>query len=95
MLTVSGLQNRGNFSIFESVNLYGLKTITVGAGVQYEGRFGQIFAAADNLFAVIQPTKNESFSFSVGISMLINKTAEKKITSGKFSPHFPFYENRK
>jgi len=95
ILTVSGLQNRGNFSIFESVNLYGLKTVTVGAGIQYEGRFGQIFAAADNIFAVIQPTKNESFSFSVGISLLINKTAEKKISKGNFSPHFPFYENKK
>jgi hypothetical protein len=95
ILSVSSLQKRGNFSIFESVNLYGLSTITVGGGLQYEGRFGQIFASADNLLAVYQPINNKSFSFSVGISLLLNKPAEKKISKGNFSPYFPFYENRK
>jgi len=95
ILSVSALQKRGNLSLFESVNLYGFNTITLGAGLQYEGRFGQIFASADNLFAVYQPLRNESFSFSIGISLLLNKPAQKKISKGNFSPHLPFYENRK
>jgi len=95
ILSVSALQKRGNFSIFESVNLYGLSTITVGGGLQYEGRFGQVFASADNLLAVYQPMKNKSFSFSFGISLLLNKPTEKKISKGNFSPHLPFYENKK
>ncbi len=94
VISVSALQKRGNFSIFESVNLYGISTITIGGGLQYEGRFGQIFASTDNLLAVYQPTKNKSFSFSVGISLLLNKPTEKKISKGNFSPHFPFYENK-
>lgn len=95
VLTISALQTRGNFSVFENVNSYGFNTITVGGGLQYEGRFGQIFASADNLFAVIQPTKNKSFSFSAGISLLLNKSSREKISKGNFSPHFPFYENKK
>ena len=94
VISVSALQKRGNLSIFESVNLYGFNTITVGGGLQYEGRFGQIFVTADNLLAVYQPMKNKSFSFSIGISLLLNKPAEKKTSEGNFSPHFPFYENK-
>ena len=94
VISVSALQKRGNLSIFESVNLYGINTITIGGGLQYEGRFGQVFASTDNLLAVYQPMKNKSFSFSVGISLLLNKPAEKKISNGNFSPYFPFYENK-
>ncbi len=94
VLSISSLQKRGNLSIFESINLYGINTITIGGGLQYEGRFGQVFASTDNLLAVYQPMKNKSFSFSVGISLLLNKPAEKKISKGNFSPHFPFYENK-
>lgn len=94
IFSVSSLQKRGNFSIFESVNLYGISTITIGGGLQYEGKFGQIFASTDNLLAIYQPTKNKSFSFSVGISLLLNKPEQKTNSSGNFSPHFPFYENK-
>lgn len=94
IISVSALQKRGNLSIFESVNLYGISTITIGGGLQYEGRFGQVFASTDNLLAVYQPIKNKSFSFSVGISLLLNRPVEKKISRGNFLPHFPFYENK-
>ncbi len=93
ILSFSALQKIGDFSIFENINLYRANTITVGGGIQYEGRFGQLFASTDNLLAVVQPMRNESFSFSVGISLLLNKPEEKKNSDGKFSPHFPFYKN--
>lgn len=94
ILTISALQKAGNFSIFENINLYGINTVTFGAGVQYEGRFGQVFAVTDNLLAVYHPARNESFSMSVGISILLNKPVKDKNPQGSFLPHLPFYENR-
>ena len=95
VFTISTLQRLGNFSVFENVNLYGLNTFTFGGGIQWEGRFGQMFASTDNPFAVYHPARNKSFSMTVGISLIFNKPADKKSPDGKFSPYFPFYDNRK
>ncbi len=94
IFTVSTLQKAGNLSVFENVNLYGLNTITVGGGFQWEGKFLQVFAATDNLFSVYHPARNKSFSMSVGISILLNKPDEKKISRGNFSTYLPFYDNK-
>ena len=95
IFSLSGLQKKGNFSFFENVNLYGLNQFTFGGGVQWEGRYIQFFASTDNLLAVYSPTKSESFSFSAGICLLINKPVKRKNSGGKTSPQFPFYENKK
>lgn len=94
IFTISVLQKKGDFSFFENINLYGLNSITVGGGFQWEGRGWQLFAASDNLFAVYHPAKNKSFSMSVGISVLLNKPIKEKIPKGKYTPHLPFFENR-
>lgn len=94
IFTISVLQKKGDFSVFENINLYGLNSITVGGGIQWEGRGWQLFAANDNLFAVYHPAKNKSFSMSVGISVLLNKPIKEKSTKGKYTPHLPFFENR-
>ncbi len=93
--TISSLQKAGGFSIFQNVNLYGKSTLTFGGGVQWEGQFLQLFAATDNLLAVGHPTRNESFSMSFGIYLLLNKTESKKVSKGNFSPYLPFYEIKK
>ena len=95
VISISALQKRGDFSVFENINLYGLNTVTIGGGLQWDTKFGQLFASTNNILAVYQPTRNESFSFSFGISLLLNRTEQKKISNGKISPHFPFYKNKK
>ena len=92
IITVSTLQKSGNFSFFENINLYGFNTITVGGGIQFEGKYLQLFALTDNLFAVNHPAKNKSFSMVVGICALLNKPMKNKISDGKFSPHLPFHK---
>lgn len=94
IFTISAMQKKGSISVFENVNAYGFNSFTVGAGVQYEGQFGQIFAVADNLLAVYHPAKNESYSISLGMSFLLNKPKKSKNSKGNFSPYLPFYDNK-
>ena len=88
------MQKKGGLSVFESINAYGYNSLTFGAGFQYEGQFGQVFAATENLFAVYHPAKNKSFSFTLGISILFNKAKKSKKSDGNFDPYLPFYENK-
>jgi hypothetical protein len=106
-LTYSILQRAGSFVFFESVNMYGTSNFTFGAGMQWEGRYAQLFAATDNLQAVFSTTQNKSFSMSIGIAFLLNKPnkqkqersknanktiSKRKKSKGKISPYFPFYK---
>ena len=94
VLTISALQKQSGFSVFESINLFGLNRVTVGTGFQYDGKFLQIFASTDNLLTIYRPIKNREFSLTLGICLLLNKTKEKETPQGKFSPFFPFYKNK-
>lgn len=100
-LTMTAMQNFANFSVFENINLIGSNSLTLGGGVQYEGKHVQVFAAASNLPAFYHPANNKSYSFMLGMCFLLNnekntgsgKSKNKGIkkSKGKISPYFPFY----
>jgi hypothetical protein len=107
ILTFSTLQKAGDFSFFENLNMYGTNSFTFGVGMQWEGRYVQMFAVSDNVEAVFRPTHNKSFSMSVGIAFLLNKpdepkperkkspkgnSSKRKKSKGKVSPYLPFYK---
>jgi len=104
-LTFSATQNLPNFSVFESVNLYGTKSLTLGGGVQYEGKSTQVFLAADNIIAFYHPAANKTFSLTLGMCFLLhNEKNEKsadpkngsgvKKSKGKIYPWRPFYREK-
>ncbi len=105
IFTVSALQKKGGFSVFENISAFGFNSLTFGAGLQYEGQYGQIFAVADNLYSVYYPAKNESYSFTFGMCLLLNKPKKNKSkkdksnnfkrSGGETSPYLPFYEKKK
>lgn len=104
-LTVTAMQNWTNFTVFENINLYGDKSLTLGGGIQYEGKFAQVFASADNIPAFYHPAANKTFSFSFGICFLLNHDKEEKASDnntsgirkskGKIYPWRPFYRHKK
>lgn len=87
-------QNVRNFTFFENVNLHGADYFSLGGGMKWEVTFGQLLIATDNILALYHPASQQSFSFTVGASFLINKPENRKNLNGKFSPHFPFFENK-
>jgi hypothetical protein len=100
-LTLSALQSWPYLSVFESISWHGSDVISIGAGLQYELKFAQLFLASDNLIAFYHPANNKSFSLTAGICILINNEREQgannlkggiKKRSGKFSKHLPYYE---
>ena len=103
VLTATAFQKWHGFSFFESLNLHGFADVTVGAGLQYEGRIAQIFAATDDLFAFYHPAANKTFSLSFGMCFLIGKEKEAgnqneakfKGRKGKASEYLPFYEEKR
>ncbi len=105
IFTISALQNIGGLSVFENISAFGFNSLTFGAGLQYEGQFGQIFAVANNLYAVYHPANNESYSFTFGMCFLLNKPKKEKAiknkskgvkrSRGETSPYLPFYEKKK
>ncbi len=105
-LTFTALQKPGAFSVFESLHLHQLASITFGGGVQYTGRFAQVFLSAENLLAFYHPANNRTLSLSLGMCILLNhekpskepKNSKKKSFRrgrGKISPYFPFYRQIK
>lgn len=100
------MQNRTNFNFFESINLYGFNEINFGGGFQYEGAYGQVFMAVNNILALYHPAGQKTFSIMAGGSFLINREkveiSKKKKTSagasgrkrsnGKFLDYLPFYK---
>lgn len=107
ILTFSTLQKAGDFTFFENINMYGTNSFTFGAGMQWEGRYVQMFAVTDNVEAVFSTTHNKSFSMSVGIAFLLNKpnepkperkkspkgsSSKRKKSRGRVSPYLPFYK---
>lgn len=93
IFTIGALQKKGGLSLFENISTYGFNSLAFGAGLQYEGQYGQVFAVVDNLFAVYHPAKNKSFSFSFGMSLLLHKLNDKR-SKGEFDPYLPFYEKK-
>ncbi|GEM_PF-2521280 len=100
--TLSALQKWSYLSIFESISLHDVNSVSIGAGLQYELQFAQLFLASDNLIAFYHPANNKTFSVTAGICVLLNNKREKESKkqkggarkrNGKFSPHLPFYEN--
>lgn len=100
VITAGSMQNWHRFSFFENLNLHGFTDLTFGGGIQYEGRYAQIFAATDDLFAFYHPAANKTFSLSFGMCFLIGKEAGAKSQKksnlkgrkGKTSEYLPFYE---
>lgn len=100
-LTLTAMQNWANLSVFENINLYGSKSLTLGGGIQYEGKFAQVFAVADNIPAFYHPAANKTFSMTFGICFLLNHEKDEKSSEGKNSgarkskgkiyPWRPFY----
>ena len=101
MLSLSAMQNWANLSVFENINLHGTSSVTFGGGIQYEGTYGQVFLAADNLSAFYHPANNKSFSLMFGFCFLLNheknikwdkmnKNGRRK-SKGKASEFLPFY----
>ena len=86
-----------NISIFESINYFGAKDISIGAGVQWESKHTQLFLSTDNILALYHPAANKSYSISFGISLLLNHTPEKldkPVSKGSTSKYLPFFRNR-
>lgn len=102
LLTAGTLQKTNGFSFFESLSWHNFKNITLGAGFQYEGKFAQLFVAADNILAFYHPAGNKNFNISVGASLLFNhqKTETRKnkngsaSNNGKTNHFFPFFRQR-
>ncbi|HSH19602.1 MAG TPA: DUF5723 family protein [Draconibacterium sp.] len=102
-LSLTAMQSWLNLSVFENVNLYGINSVSVGGGIQYEGNFAQVFLATDNLFAFYHPANNKTFSITAGVCILLNHQKEidpDKITKkgikkrkGKISPDLPYYKH--
>lgn len=103
--TLSAMQRGANFLVFENLNLHGISDVSVGAGFQYEWKFGQVFMATDNLLAFYHPANNKTFSITAGMCFLLNheknaKTgnARKKGTGkpkNKISTYLPFFLKRR
>ncbi len=103
-LTVTAMQNGANFSIFENVNLYGTKSLTLGGGFQYEGKYAQVFLAAGNAIAFYHPANNKTFSLMLGLCFLLNHEKNEKSAAvkshgirksgGKINPWLPFYREK-
>jgi hypothetical protein len=104
-LTLTTMQNLRNFSVFESVNLYGTKSLTLGGGFQYEGKWMQIFVVADNMVAFYHPANNKTFSLTLGMCFLLNHEKDASRSDGKgtgigksrgkINPWLPFYREKK
>ena len=100
-LTFSAMQRWPYLFVFESINWHGSNLLSIGAGLQYEFKFAQLFVATDNVIAFYHPANNKTFSLQAGICILLNNEREKgaqklkggfKKRSGKFSKHLPYYE---
>lgn len=90
-LTFTALQKTANFSLFESINVHQLSSLSFGGGFQYTGKSIQLFLAADNLIAFYHPANNKTFSVTFGMSFLFNHQKDEGSTNGRFLPHLPFY----
>ena len=103
ILTLSAMQSWPNFSVFENVNLHGVSDVSVGGGIQYEGKYAQFFLATDNLIAFYHPANNKTFSVTAGICILLNhekeinpdkkKSRGIKKRRGKIYPELPYYKH--
>lgn len=72
-LTFSAKQKFGSLSVFESVNIHNVNSVTLGAGLQWDASFFQLFFATDNIFAFYHSANQKSFTASFGISFLLRK----------------------
>lgn len=89
-LTFTAMQLKTNFSVFESINIHQISSVSFGGGFQYTGKIAQVFLATDNILAFYHPANNRTFSISLGMCFLLNH--EKNVgENGKFLPHLPFY----
>jgi hypothetical protein len=107
-LTLTALQKSSNLSFFENINLFNVDEINIGGGLQYEGKYAQVFFAVENFLAMYHPAGQKAFSFSCGASFLINREKEelegnpkesakagRYRSKGKISKYFPFYRIKK
>lgn len=103
-LTLTALQKSANFSFFENINLFNVDEINVGGGMQYEGKYAQVFFAVENFLAIYHPAGQKAFSFACGASFLLNRQKEelkgsskepakkgRYRSNGKISKYLPFY----
>jgi hypothetical protein len=102
VLTLTAMQSWLNLSVFENINLHGASDVSVGGGIQFEGRYAQFFMATDNIIAFYHPANNKTFSITAGICILLNNKKEKDIDAsnkgikkrkGKISPELPYYKH--
>lgn len=96
--SLSSKQKFGSLSIFENINLHNVNSVTLGAGLQWDGSFFQLFFATDNLLVFYHPANQKSFTASFGLSFLLRKRKQEqkgKNRKGSFSPWRPFYEKKK
>lgn len=95
-LTFSAKQKFGSLSVFESVNVHNVNSVTLGAGLQWDASFFQLFFATDNIFAFYHPANQKSFTASFGISFLLRKKEDRKRDKkGEYDPWRPFFEKKK
>jgi hypothetical protein len=90
-LTFTALQKKTNFSIFESINIHQLSSVSIGGGFQYTGKRVQFILASDNLIAFYHPAKNKTFSLTLGMCFLFNHEKSQGDPDGRFLPHLPFH----
>lgn len=85
----------GSFSAAATLNIFQLKTLSVGAGVFWENRFMQAFLFADNLYAAYYPANSKSYSLSAGVAFLFESKTKTKTNKrkGRFSKYLPYYRN--
>jgi hypothetical protein len=98
------MQSWAKLSVFENLNLHGISDISLGGGIQYEGKHAQLFLATDNLIAFYHPASNRTFSITAGICLLLNhekgidnlsnnnSSSGIKKRDGKTSRDLPYYK---
>lgn len=104
ILSANVLHNVGKFSFFEGINLHGISSLTVGAGLQYQGRAAQVFIAGNNIFAFYHPANNKTFHLAFGMCFLFGnkkndgngKASKSKAEKqqGNASKYLPFYREK-
>jgi len=91
--SVSSKQKFRGFTFFENINLNKIHTVSVGGGLQWQGKFLQVFFATDNFLALYHPADQKTFTMSLGMCFLFNNQPNGR--RGSFLEYLPFYERKR
>ena len=89
-----------NFSVTGNISAYNIESVMIGGGVQWTNRYSQLFFFADNLLAAYHPASQKSFSFTVGMNLLLNqdismyknKSFDRRGKTSIFRPYYKKYK---